>query len=177
MADTNTPPANKDELLERMRTGRASWDALVAHVPESVVAEPVLPNGWSVKDLVAHVAACEKWTAAQIVAMTEGRVPTDMELFGVESLPAGSRSWDTDSINAMIHDHSKDADIADVVLLADRSFQELVAAVEAAPDEVLANPGSWTNGESVLELVPGETYAHYEQHVDDLRSISGEDVY
>ena len=45
-------------------------DALIAQIPDSVRTEPALAGGWSVKDLIAHVAAFENWTAAQIRAAT-----------------------------------------------------------------------------------------------------------
>ena len=56
---TESLPAikSKSELLERMRAGREEWDALVAQIPDSARTEPALAGGWSVKDLIAHVAA------------------------------------------------------------------------------------------------------------------------
>jgi uncharacterized damage-inducible protein DinB len=42
-----------------MRAGREEWDALIAQIPDSARTEPALAGGWSVKDLIAHVAAYE----------------------------------------------------------------------------------------------------------------------
>ncbi len=57
MTEPSTRPESKTELLERMRAGREEWDALIAQIPDSVRTEPALAGGWSVKDLIAHVAA------------------------------------------------------------------------------------------------------------------------
>ena len=62
-----------------MRAGREEWNALSAQIPDGVRTEPALAGGWSVKDLIAHVAAYENWTAGEIRAANEGRAPTRRE--------------------------------------------------------------------------------------------------
>src|SRR3954468_12320188 len=95
-----TSAQSKTELLEHMREGREVWDGLIAQVPDSTLSEPALPGGWSVKDLMAHVAAYENWTAAQIRAASERREPTSRELFGVDDVPEDPQGWDLDRVNA-----------------------------------------------------------------------------
>ena len=75
MTEPSPRPGNKTELLERMRAGREEWDALIAQIPDSARTEPALAGGWSAKDLIAHVAAHENWTAAQIRAANEAALP------------------------------------------------------------------------------------------------------
>ena len=178
MTETPTQPQDKSELLERMQAGREEWDALIAQIPESTLTEPVLSGGWSVKDLIAHVAAYEKWTAAQIRAATEGRAPTNMELYGVEEMPPDPEGWDLDRQNAAIYAQYKDMPLAEVMAFSGEAFRDLVAAVERVPEEDFTRTGAqeWTGDATLLEIVPGQCYAHYEQHRDDLRSISGVDV-
>ena len=94
MTEIRNHPRGKLELLERMRAGRDEWDALIARIPETTLTAPVLTGGWSVKNLVAHVAAYEKWTASQIQAANEDRTPTDMELYGVEEMPPDPEGWE-----------------------------------------------------------------------------------
>ncbi len=169
---------HKAELLERMRAGREEWDALVSQIPDGVRSEPMLPDGWSVKDLIAHVAAYENWTAAQMRAASEGRAATDMELYGVEELPPDPEGWDLDRQNAAIYARYKDMPLADVSTFSARAFVDLIAAVESLSEEDLATPGaqSWAGDATLLALIPGQCYAHYAQHIDDLRSIAGENT-
>ena len=108
MTEPSTRPGSKSELLERMRAGREEWDALIAQIPDSARTEPALAGGWSVKDLIAHVAAYENWTAAQIRAANEGRAPTDRELYGVEEMPPDPEGWDLDRQNAAIYARYKE---------------------------------------------------------------------
>jgi hypothetical protein len=176
MADEPTSPQTKAEVLERMREGRAAWDALIGQVPDAVITEPLLPGSWSVKDLIGHVAAYEKWTAAQIQAANEGRAPTNMELYGVEELPADSESWDLDRQNAAIYAHYRDMPLADVRAIARRAFDDLLAALENVPEADLSRQDAqaWLGGTTLLDLIPGQSYGHYGQHVDDLRAVTGE---
>jgi hypothetical protein len=178
MTETPTYPRSKRELLERMRASREEWDALIAQIPETTLTAPVLAGGWSVKDLIAHVAAYEKWTAAQIRAATEDRAPTGMELYGVEEMPPDREGWDLDRQNAAIYAQYKDMPLTEVMAFSGVAFGDLVAAIEMVSDEDITRPGaqSWAGDAALLEIVPGQCYAHYEQHIDELKSISGDDI-
>ena len=175
MTDQPTAPQSKTELLQRMREGRAAWDALLMPIPDGALTEALLPDGWSVKDLIAHVAAYENWTAAQIRAANEGRVPTDMELYGVEELPPDPLGWDLDRQNAAIYERYKEMPLDEVRAFSTRAFADLLAAVTAMSEADLAKPGtpSWPLEASLLSVLPEQSYAHYEQHAADLRAIVG----
>jgi len=179
MNDHARPAQSKIALIERMREGREVWDSLISQVPDSAITEPALPGGWSVKDLMAHVAAYENWTAAQIRAANERREPTNLELYGVEDVPEDPEGWDLDRVNAAIYDRYAAVSLAEVRTFAEHAFADLVAAVEAVPNPDLVAPDaqSWTGGETLLELVPRQSYAHYEHHLDDLRAVAGQDTY
>ncbi len=178
MTDDTTSPRSKAELLDRMRTGREAWDALIARISAGELTQPALPNGWSVKDLIAHVAAYENWTAAQVRAASENRPPTDMELYGVEELPPDPEGWDLDRQNAAIYAQYQDMPLEDVTAFSERAFADLIGAIDGVAEADLAAPDaqSWTNGTSLLAIIPGQCYGHYEQHVDDVRSLAGQDV-
>ncbi len=178
MPESSTRPGSKSELLERMRVGREEWDTLIAQIPDCAHTEPALTGGWSVKDLIAHVAAYENWTAAQIRAANEGRAPTDRELYGVEEMPDDPEGWDLDRENAAIYARYKDMPLAEVTTFSSQAFADLVAAVEAVSDQDVARSGAqtWTGDRTLLEIIPGQCYAHYEQHADELKSISGDDI-
>jgi hypothetical protein len=178
MAEPSSRPGSKTELLEQMRAGREEWDALIAQIPDSARTESALAGGWSVKDLIAHVAAYENWTAAQIRAANEGRAPTDRELYGTDEMPDDPEGWDLDRQNAAIYAQYKEMPLTEVMTFSSQAFADLVAAVAAVSDEDFARSGAqtWTGDRTLLEVVPEQCYAHYEQHADELRSISGDDT-
>jgi hypothetical protein len=191
MTEPSPGPRSKAELLERMRVGREEWDALIAQIPDSARTEPALPGGWSVKDLIAHVAAYEHWTAAQIRAANEGRTPTNSELYGSDETPGDPEEWDIgedvvnqtepdiiDRQNARIYAQYKETPLAEVMTFSSQAFADLMAAVEAVSEEDVTRPGAqtWTEDSTLLEIIPGQSYAHYEQHTGELRSISGDEI-
>lgn len=175
MSETTTEPTTKAELLHRLRQDRLAWDNLIATVPDVMASEPNLPNGQSVKDLMAHVAAYERWTAAQMRAATEGREPTAMELYGREELPGEAHGWDEDQINAAIYEQHKDLSLDEARAFAGEAFSDLLAAIEATPEEDFQRPGAqaWVREGNLLAAIPGQTYAHYAMHDDDLRTVAG----
>lgn len=175
MSDANPVPASKEDLLHRMRERRLAWDNLISTVPEETATGPNLPDGSSVKDLIAHIAAYERWTAAQIRAANEGRSPTEMELYGREDLPAEAHGWNTDQINAAIREQHKDLSLAEAREFAGAAFNDLIGAIEAMPEEELLRPGAhdWVREGTLLAVIPGQSYAHYAMHEDDLRAVAG----
>jgi hypothetical protein len=178
MTEPSPRPGSKAELLERMRAGREEWDALIAQIPDSVRTEPALAGGWSVKDLIAHVAAYENWTAAQIRAANEGRAPTNRELYGVDEVPDDPEGWDLDRQNAAIYARYKEIPLSEVMTFSRQAFADLIAAVEGVSEEDFTMTGAqtWTGDRTLLEVVPEQSYAHYAQHADELQSISGDEI-
>jgi hypothetical protein len=172
-SDDHGQPASKAALLARMRAERAVWNGLMAAVPAPIRTLTVLPSHWSVKDLAAHIAAYERWTAAQIAAANAGRRATDWELYGVECLPPEAATWDVDQQNDAIYRQYRDTPLAEVMDFADRAFGDLVTAVAAVPEEDLRRPGlrAWMGHLTLLEIVPAQSYEHYQQHIDDLRAV------
>jgi uncharacterized protein (TIGR03083 family) len=168
-------PQTKDALLDRIRAGRTDFDTVLLAVPPEAVNEPVFAGGWSVKDLVAHIAAYEQWTAAQIAAGAEGRRATDMELYGVEELPEDPEGWDLDRQNAAIQERYAALSYPDALAFAEESFNRLLSALTALPDDAVVRPGvqSWTEGQAVIDVVPRQTYQHYLQHLPPLRELAG----
>jgi hypothetical protein len=168
-------PHTKDALLDRIRAGRNDFDTVLLAVPPEAVNEPLFAGGWSVKDLVAHIAAYEQWTAAQIMAAIEGRRATDQDLYGVEELPEDPEGWDLDRQNAAIRERYAELSYPDALAFAEASFNRLLSALTALPDDDVVRPGvqSWTEGQAVIDVVPGQTYRHYGQHLPPLKELAG----
>jgi hypothetical protein len=175
MSESAPIPATREELLHHLREERLAFDNLVATVPEGVAIEPNLPDGSSVKDLLAHIAAYERWTAAQMRAANEGRAPTDMELYGQESLPPEAQDWDTDLINAAIREQYQDLTYAEAREFAGSAFNELVEAIESTSEDDLLRSGaqSWVQEANLMAAIPDQSYVHYAMHMDELKTVAG----
>ncbi len=163
----------KTELLERMEAGRAEWERTLVQIAEPNLSAPLLRDGWSVKDVIAHVMAYERWTAAQLRAATRGDEPSPRELYDADEVPPGVDTFDTDARNLALYAHYRETPLAEVLAGSQRAFDELVAVVQETPEEQLADPNlsDWLGGTSWLDFIPQQSHEHYEQHLPELREL------
>src|SRR6266545_8341315 len=77
----------KAALLDAMAAGRAGWDDLLVAVGSSRMDQARVVGAWSVRDVVAHVAAYERWVAAMLLADLRGRPATPRELYDRDDAP------------------------------------------------------------------------------------------
>jgi hypothetical protein len=155
----------KKDLLDKVRSARAEWDALIARVPGERLTEPgveIEGGEWSVKDVVAHVAIYEDWMAQQINA-------------GGPNIPHEVDTMAQDQRNAWIFAHHRSLDAQAALHLSAKSHQKLIAAIEAlSPADLMSSEKfEWTRGRPVHQLVPHETYLHYEDHAPGIRGWLG----
>ena len=111
----------KEALIARIRADRARFEEIVARVPYERLGDPVLPGGWSVKDVLAHVA----WG--------------DREGIGVATARAlvGSDLWDLpeDERNAAVVAESRSRDVDEVIREYRAAFDEYISAIVQLSDE------------------------------------------
>ncbi len=156
----------KGELLDRMRRERAAWDALIAQVPEQRIAEPGVQGEWSIKDILAHVATYELWTANQL-RLANGGTELASALFS----PDDTDETTTEQRNAFLYKQNHDRPLADIRADSALAFRELINAIAALSDAQLNDPSliGWWN-QPALEVVPNQCYEHYQQHRPDIEA-------
>lgn len=154
---------NKAELLATIRAERAHWDDRLADIDERRMTEPGAAGQWSLKDVVAHIAAWERYMARRLEPVLRGE--TD--------IPPES-TLDTDEDNARIYAAHRDEPLADVLAGARQAHQNLLGLVAALPESALAGT-HWfaTSGDPLWESIAGNTYEHYREHMPAAREDSG----
>ncbi len=151
------------QLLEAMRMARSNWEALLAAVGEARLIEPGVEGDWSIKDIAAHIAYYESWAAACLEAIRHG-----------ERLPqAEFKGLSIDERNAIIYERYRERQLADVLGDSRISFQRSIESVQGLHDEDLhdlefthKSGVDWT----VHELIEGDTYEHYQDHIASVRA-------
>ncbi|HLY35543.1 MAG TPA: maleylpyruvate isomerase N-terminal domain-containing protein [Candidatus Limnocylindria bacterium] len=92
----------KDRLLATIRADRARFDRALAVVPPSRLTDPILPGGWSVKDVLAHIA----WGHREAIGVIEARAMVGSALWDVpedernDAVVRESRSREVDEVRA-----------------------------------------------------------------------------
>jgi uncharacterized protein DUF1706 len=156
--------SHKAELLASLRREHeALAETLGALTPEQMTTPGIHGDdggNWAVKDVLCHITWWE-----QSVFGWLGLPPA------VPRSPIPEGASGDDEINAAIYAGNKGRELAEVLASFERSYQALVSALEAASEERLgqsrqSDPG----GGPIWELVPGNTFEHYDAHNQAIRA-------
>ena len=164
---------NKADVLARVETARAAFDRLLVEVGETRMEQPGVIDDWSVKDVLAHIMAYDRWTAAQLDAAREGREATPLEAYGCDPPPPGADSTDLDARNVALRDHYREMPLADVIAGAEHAFTRFIAAIQALDEQQLADPAflGWSETLTTAQAIGIQSWEHYEAHEPALRQL------
>jgi hypothetical protein len=132
--------ATHEELTAREAAAWEEFRAAVDAIPTERREAPILREGWSVKDVLWHVAFWWEDLAPTYAALRSGVERVDDE--------------DTDTTNARVLDEGREMTLADVEAGVARSREGMLAAWAEAPDHPTAD-----------EAFVSETIEHYEEHL------------
>ena len=143
-------PKTRAEFLAREKE---VWDELTAtwrNLPDEALTQPgACGPGWSVKDVMNHIAAWLEAATCVIPELRQGRRAT-----------AGHG---TDKFNAIHHAEDKDRSLAASKRRLNRARRELLALIAAIPDAQLLD----VNGR-IGWWVKYSAYGHYGEHIYEL---------
>ena len=160
-----TEHPGRARLVQHVREGQRRWRQLVADVGTRT-DEPGAMGEWTFKDVAAHLTGWRRRTIARLHAAARGEPPPP------NPWPHELGDEEDDPINAWMHEQTKDLPADEILADADAAYDDLVAAVDALPDEVLTDPRrfEWMEG---VALADGEFMGHFEEHEADVRRWLG----
>ncbi len=140
---------------------RESWDGikrLVDSLPEREMTDAPVVEGWTVKDLLGHMAFWAEKAAEDLKLLAADR-------FAEIETPGGDEQ--VDAWNARESERRKALSLAQVREEWVRSHEAASAAFEAvAADKLDINVKGWTMGHRFAE----DTYRHYDEHAEQIRA-------
>ena len=150
---------NKDALLDLIHAGRSRWESALAQLTPEQMTAPVLFDGWSVKDLVAHVGAWERTAAGVFAALLSGQAP-DFEIDEIA----------LDAFNARFFAEHHDQSLGEVMAGEQAAYRSFFSLVEGASEADLFDPDRfvWMQGGFFAEWVGANTFEHYDEHLVDM---------
>ena len=155
-------PMTGPRLASILRAERSRWNELLAQVGMQRMDVPGVEGEWSVKQIVAHLtwyeqAIVEGAQQALITGTFKRRRPEGMGL---------------DDMNAQIAAQSQSRPASEVLAEADAVFGQLLAAIEACPQDMLNDPRRLGLPEDMVPWmgVANNSYAHYRQHEPAIRA-------
>jgi hypothetical protein len=168
-------PLTKAELLATLRRERAELDGLIARAGGRL-AEPGAAGDWTLRDLLAHLGAYERWQVLGLggAARPLPGAPPDVDL------------GDVNQRNAWFHAADRERPAAAVLAEERAAYEEILRLVEARTQEDLQVVYTLGEGGRILPAAevagpawPGwplwrwiisNTYDHYRQHIPALRA-------
>ena len=152
----------KAELLDQLQEENRQWEALLDQIGEARLDQAIAPGQWSIKDIVAHIAAWRRRTVGRLQAARDGRADPPPQW------PVHLQT--DDEINAWLHAASHDRPVPVVLADSRQVFQDMLAAVAALPEGGLLAPGrfAWLEGKPLSAAV---LFGHFhDEHEADMRA-------
>lgn len=151
-------PTSKNELLDLLTTERARFDAIIAPLSDSDLLAPGVVESWSIKDLMAHIAAWESIFLDWYETGKRGETPDRSDLD------------DLDGLNRRLYEQHKDRGLDDVRALFADSYRRVRAACETMTEAELFDPGhfTWTGDRALVIFLRANTDEHYAEHAAEI---------
>ncbi len=148
---------NKPELLDALARDWGELESLIASLDEATMLTPQLDDGWSVKDVLAHIAVWEARCASWLESVARGITPERPEV------------KDVDASNAHDYAAAKDATLASVLQQSRDAHAAMVHAVEALSEADLADETRF--GWPTWQMASSNSDEHYREHIEQIRAL------
>jgi len=168
--------AQKQRLIELLRSCRFSMMREVQDLSGEQASTPWTPDGRSMKEIVGHITGWERWVASALDQIATGiSEPSIMSLGGY---PLGIRRYaSVDVFNAARMGEAREQPWADILDQSATAFDALVAAAERTPAASLTQTSDffWPDlGGTVpcgLYLLMVSAHHYQEEHLPEVRSL------
>ena len=147
-------PANKEQLLQLIETSWNRINALVDSIPEEKLAA-LGPDGWAVKDHLAHMGSWERIAVASVKGEPEEAAA------GVEPWVG---EWDTDRFNDLLYRTWAAKSPQEARRYFEQSHHEMKELIGQMDDAALRADLPNEPGRPAVDKIAGNTYAHYDEH-------------
>lgn len=144
-----------DQPLVRRTLARMdeAWSAFLSRaqaLPGERLSARIGEDGWSIKQMLAHVGTWHDLTVERLSRFAETGEPSEL-------------SEETDAINARAARAAGGRTSGEILTVVDDSYRRLRREVARLSDPQLAAHEAWATS-----IIAGNTYEHYAEHLDDL---------
>ncbi len=152
--DESIAPIRKEEFAQTLQQARARWEDVLAGVDEATMHEPFGSQGWTLKDIVAHLA----WHDREMLSLLRQRAL------------AGSELWNLslEERNRAIYEQNRHLPLGVVRREAQETYAQLLQEIDQLSDEDLHDPGRFADMPAdwrPWQLLAENTYLHYQDHI------------
>lgn len=143
----------KQQVLNKIEQAWTAFKESYAGLTDEQLLKPGVTEGWSVKDILAHVTSWEDETLKHLPTILQGtRPPRYSALYG-----------GIDAYNMLMTEKMRGLSLSGVMEQLDETHLRLIEYVQSAPEDQLASD---TRFRRRLRL---DTYSHYPIHAQAIR--------
>lgn len=155
---------SKAELLKDIQVERRRLENTIAALPKEDMTRSGVVGEWSVKDILAHLAAWEQLFLSWYESGLHGRIPDES--------PVGMSIRKMDALNQQIYNQYRLSPLEDVLAEFQHSFQQVLATVMEIPEDEMFALGryAWTGKLALADYIAGNTCNHYYWSKTKIRS-------
>ena len=148
----------KSELLAELDQEWANVERICFGMSEADMLTPGVEGDWSVKDILCHLSAWEKYLLDRLGYILTKQHPL---------YPAMSSWDDVHRFNAQVYADNKDRPLTSVIIEFRNLYRGVMAVLESLDDQVLNQPYTYDFSDdalTLLQLIRANTYEHYREH-------------
>jgi hypothetical protein len=161
--------SDKHQILTTLRAEFTRWEDLLASLSEAQITAPLLPDNWSIKDVIAHLRAWQQRSVARMEAALlnqEPQFPTWPAQFDPEE------EGQPHGLNAWLYATYRDQPWSSVHRDWREGFLRFLELGEAIPEKDLLDAGRypWLEGYP-LAFILQASCEHHQEHEDYLEPL------
>lgn len=153
---------DKSSLLHEMSNGYTALEDILAPLDQAQMTTPGVNGDWSIKDILAHLNAWQDYTVIRLQAAARNEEP---------AVHGPADDEETDKMNARFYEENKSRPLDEVLADFRTTYRQIEEGVQALNSEDLFEPKrfTWMKDNALWELVAGNTYEHYQEHIQSIQ--------
>jgi hypothetical protein len=146
---------SKDQLLKDIYTERRRLEKNLSTLSAEDMIQPGVSGTWSVKDILAHLAAWERLFLDWYHTGVQGCSPA--------TLPVGMGQKSIHTLNQQIYEKNQRRSLDDITAEFHTSYRQIVTVIEEIPEGDMFVHGrfNWTEELTLADYIAGNTCNHY----------------
>ena len=151
-------PSIKTELLHELDAEWANVERVCGKLSQAEMVTPGVQGEWSVKDIICHLSAWQKYLLDRLSYVLTGHPPL---------YPAIHTMGDVDRFNARVYAENKDRPLSSAIIEFRSLYQGVRTVLEALEDEQLKQPYIYDFPDdhiTLLQLIRANLSEHYRDH-------------
>ncbi len=166
-------PTTREQVIDWTHSEHDMLEQVVNSLtPEQLVA-PILDDGWSVKDVLAHIAEWEKLMLGWIEAYLRGGAPVR---FAPDFVPTPDTFQETaDRLNQALYEQNRARSLQDVCEDYAATYERVLALLGRLSQQDMFGPNRFParEGTPLAPTIGGNTFGHYREHREWIQTALG----